>query len=57
MLRVDPFPSVADVRFFGFYPLMLLALLRFPAARRGASDALTLALDAATIGLGGFMIV
>jgi diguanylate cyclase (GGDEF)-like protein/PAS domain S-box-containing protein len=47
------YPSVADVLFLSFYPLMLIGILSFPTARRIGDRALELALDCAIVGLGG----
>jgi diguanylate cyclase (GGDEF)-like protein len=47
------YPSMADVLYLSFYPLMLVGILSFPTARRIGDRALELALDCAIVGLGG----
>jgi len=50
----DPtFPSVADLFFLAFYPLLALALLRTPTGPSTRSQRLQSALDAATVVVGG----
>jgi diguanylate cyclase (GGDEF)-like protein len=48
-----PYPSLADLFYVSFYPLMLIAVLCFPAARLTRRQALELALDCAVVALGG----
>jgi diguanylate cyclase (GGDEF)-like protein len=50
---VSAFPSLADPLYLAFYPLLLAGVLSFPAAPRSARQALELALDSATVTLGG----
>ncbi|MGH8990893.1 MAG: GGDEF domain-containing protein [Acidimicrobiia bacterium] len=52
-----PFPSVADIGYLAFYPLLLWGLLSFPAGPRTRADRRKVWLDAATVTLGGLMIV
>ncbi len=47
-----PYPSTADVLYLGFYPLMMVGVLSFPALRRTGRQTLELALDCAIVGLG-----
>ncbi len=48
-----PFPSLADVGYLCFYPLVLAALLRYPSRRRTARDRWTLLLDGAMVTVAG----
>lgn len=50
-----PFPSVADVGFVGFYPLLLAALLRLPVRTRSGAHRRLLALDLVTVTACGFV--
>src|SRR5512142_730334 len=52
-----PYPSAADVLYLLFYPVMLCALLRFPAARLNAGDRVRLGLDLAVVAIGGSVVV
>ena len=47
------YPSVADLLYLSFYPLLLVGILRFPAAPRSGREALDLVLDCAIVTLGG----
>ena len=53
VLNHPAFPSVADLFFLSFYPLLLLALTRVPSAAATRSQRLRIALDCATIVVGG----
>jgi two-component system, LuxR family, sensor kinase FixL len=53
ILGIEPFPSLADVGFWGFYPLMLWALLSFPTAKTSASNKLKFSMDVGIVLLGG----
>lgn len=53
VLKIEPFPSVADIGFWAFYPLMLWALLSFPTAETNRSDRLKFTMDVAIVALGG----
>ena len=63
VLRVEPFPSIADVFYLAFYPLGLWGLLTLPGDRRNRRERLTLWLDllsvlsAAAMFVGYFIIV
>src|SRR6266545_7550618 len=63
VLRVEPFPSLADVFYLAFYPLGLWGLLSMPSAPQNRRERLTLWLDlfsvltAATMFVGYFIIV
>ena len=50
-------PSIADGFYLAFYPLMLLAVLRLPAARRVGQGAVELALDVAIVAIGAGALV
>jgi diguanylate cyclase (GGDEF)-like protein len=52
-----PFPSVADVFYLLFYPLMLWGLLRFPSGRREVGERVRLGLDLAVVAIGGAAVV
>jgi PAS domain S-box-containing protein len=53
VVRDDPtFPSVADLFYLGFYPLLALALLRTPAGRSTRSQRLQYGLDCGTVVVG-----
>jgi PAS domain S-box-containing protein len=52
-----PFPSLADAFFLSFFALLFAALLRVPVARATRSLRVRLALDGATIVLGGGALV
>src|SRR6185503_980018 len=45
VLRVEPFPSIADVFYLAFYPLGLWGLLTLPGAQQNRRERLTLWLD------------
>ena len=53
---VSAYPSLAEPLYLSFYPLLLVGVLSFPAGRRSGRQALELALDSATITLGGGMV-
>src|SRR6185436_18544068 len=63
VLRVEPFPSIADVFYLAFYPFGLWGLLAMPGARKDRRESLTLWLDlicvftAAAMFVGYFIIV
>lgn len=57
ILKIEPFPSVADAGFWAFYPLMLWALLSFPSSETNRSDRLKFSMDIAIVALGGTMAV
>jgi len=63
VLKVEPFPSIADVFYLAFYPLGLWGLLSLPSAPHTRRERLTLWLDllsvltAATMFVGYFIIV
>jgi diguanylate cyclase (GGDEF)-like protein len=48
-----PYPSLADGLYVSFYPVLLVGLLMFPAARRVGQRATELALDCAIVAIGG----
>jgi diguanylate cyclase (GGDEF)-like protein/PAS domain S-box-containing protein len=53
----SPSPSLADVGYILFYPLLLWGILTFPHALRGQHDRVTFWLDVATVLLGGGMVI
>jgi diguanylate cyclase (GGDEF)-like protein/PAS domain S-box-containing protein len=52
-----PYPSVADIAYLAYYPLLLLGLLSFPRVIGSRTEHARFWLDAATIALGGAMVV
>jgi diguanylate cyclase (GGDEF)-like protein/PAS domain S-box-containing protein len=50
--RELPYPSIADVFFLAFYPLMMAGVLTFPTVPRNRRQTLELGLDCAIVGLG-----
>lgn len=52
-----PFPSVADVLYLSFYPLMLWGLLRFGVGRRTLGERVRLGLDLAVVAIGSSAVV
>lgn len=57
ILGEQPFPSVADIGFAGFYPLMLWALRSFPTAPQSKTDRRKFWLDASTVMISGLAVV
>jgi two-component system sensor kinase FixL len=57
MLGEKPFPTFADVFFWGFYPLMFWALLSFPTAKNNRSERVKFLMDVAIVMLGGITAV
>ncbi|MFN0072756.1 MAG: putative bifunctional diguanylate cyclase/phosphodiesterase [Chloroflexota bacterium] len=57
LLHVEPFPSVADVGFLSFYPLMLWGLLSFPLVMKTREERSRFWLDAAIVSVGGGMVL
>jgi PAS domain S-box-containing protein len=55
--EVAPFPTAADPFFLAFYVLLFLALLRVPVAHVSPARRLRIALDGATIVVGGGAVV
>ena len=54
---VKPYPSLADVFYLAFYPLMLWALLLFSVGRRSVAERVRIGLDLAVVALAGAMLV
>jgi diguanylate cyclase (GGDEF)-like protein len=52
-----PFPSVVDLLYLAFYPLILLALLRVPLAPTSRAQRVRLGLDLTTILVGGAILI
>jgi diguanylate cyclase (GGDEF)-like protein len=57
ILRIDPWPSAADVFYLLFYPLMLAGVLVFPRAPQTRPERAKFALDAGTVLVGGWMVI
>jgi diguanylate cyclase (GGDEF)-like protein len=57
MLGKTPYPSVADVLYLSFYPLMLAGLLSLPMASDGRSGRLRLGVDLAVVAIAGSALV
>ncbi len=55
--RGEPFPSVADVAYVAFYPILVGALLIFPTPSRAEREAVRLTIDSAIVVVGGGMLV
>jgi PAS domain S-box-containing protein len=55
VLHTQPFPSMADVAYLGFYPLALWGIFSFPAPERSRSERLKFWLDVITLLVGGGM--
>jgi diguanylate cyclase (GGDEF)-like protein len=53
VLHEVAYPSIADLLYLSFYPLLLIGILRFPTAQRDRRGAVQLALDCAIVALGG----
>lgn len=56
-LETVPFPSLADVAYTAYYPILVAALLSFPTTPIGRSERLRLAIDSAIVMVGGGMVV
>lgn len=56
-LGIEPFPSVVDVCYLAFFPLMFLALLSFPTQKQSTADRIRFLLDSATVIIAGTMLV
>ncbi|MBK7705369.1 MAG: EAL domain-containing protein [Acidobacteria bacterium] len=54
---VRPFPSLADVGYLAFYPLMLIALLSFPAAEQSRLHRRKFILDTISVMIAGTTVV
>jgi diguanylate cyclase (GGDEF)-like protein/PAS domain S-box-containing protein len=57
VIHVAPFPSIADVGFLGFYPLMLWAVLSFPRITKTREERLRFWFDASIILIGCGMLL
>ena len=57
VLQEAPSPSLADLGYVLFYPLLLWGILAFPHALRRQHDRVTFWLDVATVLLGGGMVI
>lgn len=56
ILQSEPFPSWADLGYLAFYPLMMLALLKFPYSPVSRSDQQRLYLDSAIVLMASWMV-
>ncbi len=56
-LEAVPFPSLADVAYLAYYPIVLAALLSFPTRPADRREKLRMAIDAAIVVVGGAMVV
>jgi diguanylate cyclase (GGDEF)-like protein len=54
---MNPYPSVVDLMYLSFYPLMMWGLLRFSVGERSLSDRLRLGLDLAVVAIGSSVVV
>lgn len=52
-----PYPSLADGAYLAYYPFLLAGLFSFPRILRSRIERLRFGLDAATVALGGAMVV
>lgn len=52
-----PYPSLADIAYLSFYPLLLWGLLTFPSASRRRTDRLSFWLDVGIVVFGGGMAI
>lgn len=57
LLGEPPFPSVADIAYLAFYPMLLWGLLSFPGVPRTRSERRKVWFDAATVTVAGLMVV
>ena len=55
--RVSPSPSLADIPYLAYYPILLVGLLSFRTFFGTRMERLKFALDAATVALGGGMVL
>jgi diguanylate cyclase (GGDEF)-like protein len=53
LLGQTPYPSIADVLYLAFYPLMLVGLLSLPVAKGDVRRRVRLAVDLAVVAIGG----
>ena len=56
-LQEVPFPSLADVAYGAYYPIVVLALLSFPTAPSDRRERIRMAIDSAIVVVGGGMVV
>jgi len=52
-----PYPSLADVFYLLFYPIMLWGLLVLPGQRRSFAERIRFGLDLAVVGISGAAVV
>jgi diguanylate cyclase len=55
--HTNPYPSLADIGYLAFIPVLLAGLLTLPARRRSARELAKLGLDLVTVTAAGFMIL
>lgn len=56
-LQADAFPSMADVVYMAYYPVMFMGLLAFPGRVRSRDERLQAGLDLAITLLGGWIVI
>ncbi len=56
-LNVAPFPSLADVAYLAYYPIVVAALLSFPTVPANRAERIRLTIDSAIVVIGGGMLV
>ncbi len=56
-LHAVPFPSLADLAYVIYYPIVVAALLSFPTARATRAERLRLAIECSIVVIGGGMVV
>jgi diguanylate cyclase (GGDEF)-like protein/PAS domain S-box-containing protein len=52
-----PFPSLADVAYVAYYPIVVVALFSFPTVPANRAERIRLAIDSAIVVIGGGMLV
>jgi PAS domain S-box/diguanylate cyclase (GGDEF) domain len=57
VLQVEPFPTPADVAYVAYYPLMVVALLSFPAVATDRTERIRFGIDSLIVLVGGGMVV
>jgi diguanylate cyclase (GGDEF)-like protein len=55
--HTEPFPSVADAGYLGFFPLLAAGLLLLPTVGRSRRDRIRLAVDVVIVGLASVMVI
>ena len=57
VLLIEPFPSIADIFYLGFYPFVLWGILTFPSASQNRRERLTLLLDLLSVMIAATMLI